>query len=314
MRMKRIGMMVLRWVFLWFSAAFAFVLLLTYRPFSHFAEPAPKLDWGTVESHRLTTSDGEELGAWFVDHPDSGQPAVVLLHGVATGRHQLLAVAAQFHRRGCPVLLVTQRAHGDSTGNFNDFGYSGGPDLVAAVDWLLERSPGRKVIVVGHSMGAATALFGAEAVGAKVAGYILECPYQNLRIATRNRTRCCLPIGIEACAYHTLNCLAPLVLANVDQISPEDAAAKMPPGMPVLIMAGANDFLAMPEESHAIAARIGPAARVVVIPGAGHTILMGVQPKMVCAEIDGFLEQIRGAARDAAPTSFTDGQLDRSNK
>ena len=92
------------------------------------------------------------------------------------------------------------------------------------------------------------------------------------------------------------------------------ATVQMPPGMPVLIMAGQNDFLAMPEESRAIAARIGPAARVVVIPGAGHTVLMGVQPKLVCAEIDGFLQQVRGGAQVATPASFTDGKLDESNK
>jgi hypothetical protein len=142
-------------------------------------------------------------------------------------------------------------------------------------------------------MGAAAALFAAEELGGKVSGYILECPYQNLRIATRNRTKCCLPPGIEACAYHTLNCVAPIVLSNIDRIAPEDAAAKMPSGIPVLILAGEHDILAMADESRAIANRIGPAARVVVVPNGPHTNLLAVNPGVVRAEINGFLENIR---------------------
>jgi pimeloyl-ACP methyl ester carboxylesterase len=297
--MKRVCKSLLMWTSVWFLAAFAFAFLATHQPFAHFAEPAPALDWGTVETHRLTTNDGEELGAWFVNHSAGDQPAVVFFHGLGAGRSQLLDVAAEFHRRGCPVLLVTQRAHGDSTGGYNDFGFSGGPDVVAAVDWLRERLPGRKLVVWGTSMGAAAALFGAETLGDKVAGYVLECPYQNLRVATRNRTRFCLPPVVEACAYHTLDCIAPIVLPKLDQISPEDAAAKVPPGIPVLLLAGERDFLAQPGESHAIAARIGSAARVVIVPGAGHTVLMDVQPEVIRAEIAGFLERVRLAGQEA---------------
>src|SRR4029079_9431169 len=142
----------------------------------------------------------------------------------------------------------TKRSQCVAARGYTDFGFTRILDASCAVDWLQQRHPDRKVIVWGTSMGAAAALFAAEALGDKVAGYILECPYQNLRIATRNRTKCCLPPGIEACAYHTLNCVAPIVLWHIDQIAPEDAAAKMPPGIPVLILAGERDHLAMPDE------------------------------------------------------------------
>ena len=67
----------------------------------------------------------------------------------------------------------------------------------------------------------------------------------------------------------------------------------MPPGIPVLILAGEHDILAMADESRAIAARIGPAARVVVVPNGPHTNLFAVNPDMVRGEIERYLEGIR---------------------
>ena len=37
---------------------------------------------------------------------------------------------------GCPVLMVTARAHGDSEGRFNDIGWSARLDLQAACEWI----------------------------------------------------------------------------------------------------------------------------------------------------------------------------------
>lgn len=276
----------------WFAGAFGFTFFMTYR-LGRSSEPAPTIAWGTIESTRLKTCDDQEIGGWFVDRDAGDAPAVLFLHGVKADRRQLLGVAAEFHRRGCPVMLISQRGHGESSGVYNDFGFSCGPDVVAAVDWLRERCPGRKVVVWGTSMGAASALFAADALGDRVDGYILEAPYQNLRIAARNRTRVCLPPGVEALAYHTLNLTALTVLPSVDRISPEEAADRVPKSVPVLILAGQHDPLALPAEAQAIADRIGPSARLVIAPHGGHANLLATDGEMIQAEIDAFLSRIQ---------------------
>lgn len=292
-RMTRFVRSAALWVGFWFLCAFTFTFLMTHRIMGRSNEPTPKLDWGMAESFRLETCDGHELGAWFVDHSSGTEPAVLFLHGVKADRYQLLGIAAEFHRRGSPVMLITHRGHGDSSGNYNDFGYSCGPDVVAAVDWLRAKKPDRKVIVWGTSMGAASALFAAESLDGKVAGYILECPYQNIRIATRNRTKLVLPPFVEAIAYHTLNLTAAAVLPDIDNIAPENAAAKMPAGVPVLIMAGENDYLALPSEAQAIGERIGPAAKVVIAPGGGHTNLLFTNAELIRDEIEQFMKKVQ---------------------
>src|SRR5262245_31838163 len=123
----RIGVAVLA---LWLVVSYAVAYRLTRRPRAWFAEPAPEVHWGRLESHRLKTRDGHELGAWLVAGPADG-PSVLLLHGHGGSRGKCLDRAEVLRAEGCSVLLVTLRAHGDSTGQFNDIGYSARLDVVA---------------------------------------------------------------------------------------------------------------------------------------------------------------------------------------
>jgi pimeloyl-ACP methyl ester carboxylesterase len=71
---------------------------------------------------------------------------------------------------------------------------------------------------------------------------------------------------------------APLVLGDVDRISPLDAAGAVSKNVPVLILAGGNDQLATPAEASAIAERIGQRAAVEVFEAAGHLELYRSNP------------------------------------
>ena len=67
----------------------------------------------------------------------------------------------------------------------------------AAVEFLEKRRPGRPLIVSGNSMGSAAAVFAAKELGHRVQGYILESPYQDLKVAVWNRLDNSLPRGSE---------------------------------------------------------------------------------------------------------------------
>src|SRR5260370_13104745 len=120
---------------LWLLGSLIIVYVLTRRPHARFAEPAPAIAWGTLEEHRLQTSDGESLGAWLHRGPPDG-PSVVVLHGNRGCRRDGLMAAEFFACQDCTVLLVSLRAHGDSSGEVNDFGYSARRDVVVAVEFL----------------------------------------------------------------------------------------------------------------------------------------------------------------------------------
>ena len=238
--------------------------------------------WANFESLRLTTADGEELGAWFrPGEPD--RPVVVILHGIGARRSWMVGPAGFFAESNCGLLLVSLRAHGDSTGGYNDFGYSSRHDLVSAVDWIRSRHPERKVVVWGTSMGAATACFAAEELGSRVDGYFLESCYADLRIATRNRTKMFLPPIVEWAAYQGLTLWAPVFLPELDRIAP--VRCRFPADVPFTVAAGGFDVMAKPEESAAITERIGPSAKLVIFETGHHSMLGAADPERYRAEV-----------------------------
>jgi dipeptidyl aminopeptidase/acylaminoacyl peptidase len=253
---------------LWFAASYGAAYRLTRRAEAPYAEPLPAVGWAPLEAVRLRARDGEELGAWFAPG-EAGRPAVVLLHGNGLGRRSRLGQAEWLSRAGYAVLLPTLRAHGDSTGAENDFGHGARLDVVAAVEWLEARRPGGRVAIWGASLGAAAALFAARELGARASGYVLECPYRDLRTALRHRAAIYLPPGLDALASFSLEAAAPLALPDFERVAPEHAAAAAR-GLKALVLAGGADARAWPDEARAIAEALGPGARLSVFEGAGH--------------------------------------------
>jgi alpha-beta hydrolase superfamily lysophospholipase len=262
---------------LWLLGSALVAYWLTRRPHAVFAEPAPRIDWGVIESLRLATADGEELGAWFIPGKPE-QPLVLLLHGNRGCRHNCLKQAELLAQAGCSMLLISLRAHGDSTGDRNDIGFSARHDVAAAVSWLEQRHPNRPIVIWGRSLGAGAALFAAGDLKERVSGYILECPFQDLRTAAWNRTQHFLPPVASGIAYLGLEIVAPVVVPEVDEISPLKAAAGVPATVPVLILCGSADWRARPDESRAIYACVQAHAELVVIEGGEHLQLFQKAP------------------------------------
>jgi pimeloyl-ACP methyl ester carboxylesterase len=221
----------------WLLSSLAVAYALTCRHGPRTAEGTPEISDWELESHRLKTSDGEELGAWFVEGMKDG-PSVLILHGHKGRRWNSLRLGRLLSLHGCSILMISHRAHGDSTGEFDDVGYSARRDVLAGVELLERRRPGRPVIVDGNSLGSAAAIFAAGELGHRVAAYILESPYQDLKIAVWNRIENALPRGLSHVAYGGLRLVSPLFLPHLDAISPVNAIGAIPADVPVLILAG----------------------------------------------------------------------------
>jgi fermentation-respiration switch protein FrsA (DUF1100 family) len=293
-KLKRISAGVFLLVIVWLALSMVVALRYTRRVTPIFEEPAPPIAWGHIEAMRLKTEDGEELGAWFIDG-NADKPTVVLLHGNGGCRTYCLPIGEALARDGYSVLLVTMRAHGDSTGSFNDFGYGSRYDVMAAIKWLKSNHPGRRIMVWGQSLGSAAAVFAAGEIGTQVSGYILECPYRDIYSATWNRLHLRLPPVLDEVAYLGLLAVSPAVLPHASSLSVVEAAANIPKSVPVLILAGSNDGRAPPDDARAIAARIGPQANLAIFEGADHLGLESADPQRYRAAISEFV-----AGRQAA--------------
>jgi alpha-beta hydrolase superfamily lysophospholipase len=259
----------------WLTVSSAIAFRLTRRPRAWFPEPAPHVAWGSIEDHRLRTRDGQDIGAWFVEGTDKDNaPQILLLHGNKGSRANSLQRAEFLAFAGYPVLMISLRAHGDSTGDFNDIGYSARHDVVAAVEFLEQQHPGRSIVVMGVSLGSAAAIFASRELGRRVQGYILESPYQDLKTAVWNRTQAYLPPILAQLGYFGLRLVGPLFLPDLEEVSPLQAIGGIPADVPVLILAGEADPLARPAEARALFDRVTSHGELAFFPGADHHNLL----------------------------------------
>jgi alpha-beta hydrolase superfamily lysophospholipase len=264
---------------------------LTQRARPPYPEPAPDVPWATAHDLRVVTRDGEELGAWLWN-PRAAGPSVLLLHGNGGSRGGMLRETRVFAEAGCAVLAPSLRCHGDSGGARNDFGRSAALDVVACVEVLERERPGHAVVVCGTSLGAAAAIFAAQELETRVAGYVLEAPYTDLRDATGHRLAQHLPPVLDRVAHLGLVLTAGWCLAEPDGIAPIEHVANVPEETPILVLAGALDRHTPLADVRRIVARVASHAELVVFAEARHESLCAVDPERYRSAVTGFLREL----------------------
>jgi fermentation-respiration switch protein FrsA (DUF1100 family) len=121
-------------------------ILATHRP----RQPVADVVLGRpYQRADLQTSDGLELGAWYVP---SRNGAAVISYPTRSGK---LSQARMLVRHGYGVLLVDARGYDGSQGDPNLFGWDDTPDINAAVAWLQHQPDvrGGRIGGIGFSVG-----------------------------------------------------------------------------------------------------------------------------------------------------------------
>lgn len=128
-----------------------------------------------VDHEDLTIRSGDhELASWLLRpaEPDAETPLVLVAHGWGASYATVLRLAQPLVQHGFEVLLFDVRGHGRNqpvpfvtVRHFRD-------DLMSVVTYAARRFPGRRLVLVGHSLGGAAAVLAA-AEGAAVDGLVL---------------------------------------------------------------------------------------------------------------------------------------------
>ena len=127
--------------------------------------------------------DGVKLVGKYYDVKSN--KTLICVHGYQANCFNNFALALlEFTKRGYNVLLVDQRAHGESGGKFTTMGDREQYDLLEWVKWL-ERKPNvEKIYIYGISMGGTTVGLASDKFSDKVKALILEgaftCFYEEL--------------------------------------------------------------------------------------------------------------------------------------
>lgn len=149
-----------------------------FAPFEQMMRDAVARVEKTYELQRvkITSYDGLDLYADYIDR--KSDKTVAFFHGYSAsplvnfGPH-----TEYFAERGYNVLLVFQRAHSVSGGEYCTLGVSERFDVLSWVDWI-DKTPAKNAVLYGISMGASTIEYAAKEIKSeKIKALVLDCGY-----------------------------------------------------------------------------------------------------------------------------------------
>lgn len=131
----------------------------------------------------ISSDDGLKLHAtWF---PQGDQKkAVICFHGYTSrGMNDYIGLSGYYLKRGYSMLLVDERAHGDSEGTYIGFGCLDRHDGMKWIDWLIQTCGSDvEILLHGTSMGGATVLMmSGLKLPEQVRGIISDCGFTSAK-------------------------------------------------------------------------------------------------------------------------------------
>jgi uncharacterized protein len=176
-------------------------------------------------------ADGSKLHAWWLAAPDA-QATVVHAHGNAENIGNHLPFAAWLPAAGFNVLTFDYRGFGRSEGRPSLQGVV--QDLRSAIAQARRQSAGKRLVLLGQSLGGATAIRAAaqeQQAGAQdIAALIADSPFASYR-----------GIAQDAAGSGPLGWLAPLAAKALPDESQDPLAAIAEVRCPVLFIHGDRD-------------------------------------------------------------------------
>ena len=130
------------------------------------------------ETLTISSSDGLELTAYHYTPETPNDKWVILVHGYGHNHRHMNGFAMQYLQNNYQVLMVDQRAAGDSEGEWLTMGAAEGEDVALWTHKIAELNPNAKIVLHGVSMGAATAMLAAANPNlTNVTSLIEDCGY-----------------------------------------------------------------------------------------------------------------------------------------
>lgn len=203
---------------------------------------------------QLTTSDGLELGAWYVPGRGSRSDiAVLVANGNAGDRSLRAPLARALAREGLSVLLFDYRGYGDNPGHPSEEGLA--RDARAAYRFLIEEKgiPSERLLYYGESLGAAvvTELATEHPPG----GLVVRSPFTDLASVGRVHYPF-LPVDAMLVDHYPL-------IEHIRRVN-----------VPTIVVYGTQDSIVPPVQTRAVARAASGPTQVIAVEGADHNDLV----------------------------------------
>jgi uncharacterized protein len=227
---------------------------------------------------------GHSVAGWWVDQGE-GSPVVLLLHAVRADRSTMVSRAQLLMKHGFSVLLIDLQAHGETPGEAITLGYRESADVVAAREWIKQTAPGRKIGVVGCSLGGASVLLTPQPSGFDAV--VLEAVYPRIARAAENRIRIRLGFLAPVLTPLLLMQLEPRLHITASDLEPIRSIGRL--GAAVLIAAGSKDEHTTLEESRELFSAASSPKSLWIVEGAQHQDLLAYDRQGYEKHVVGFL-------------------------
>lgn len=153
---------------------------------SHFPFMHERSDWMMAQPHEdvwIRSKDGLKLhGTYFPGN--GGTKAVICFHGYTSkGLNDYGSLSYYYLDHGFRMLLIDERAHGDSEGTYIGFGTMDRLDGLEWVRWMIEKTgDDAQILLHGNSMGGATVcMMGGMDLPRQVKGIVSDCAFTSAR-------------------------------------------------------------------------------------------------------------------------------------
>lgn len=241
----------------------------------------------------ITSFDGLKLHGRFYFTAQNA-PTQIMFHGYRSAAvRDFCGGLKEGLDAGYNVLLVDQRAHGESEGKYLTFGISERRDCLAWTEYVCGRmGADSKILIYGISMGAATVLMASGlTLPSNVIGIVADCGYTSPEAIIKKVMH---ERKYPASVLYPLTRLGAKLYGHYDLEETSAPEALKQSGIPVFFVHGDDDRFVpweMSRENYQASSAV--IKRFLTITGAGHGISYIVDRKKYLTELFEFLDKIK---------------------
>lgn len=249
------------------------------------------------ETARIESDDGTRLVAHVTLANPGSRRWLLFAHDYRGTWGESAHHARRFAERGYNVLRPEMRGHGESGGLHVGLGLADRRDLVAWAKWLVRTYGGDvRIVVMGHSMGAAAALFacGEKDLPRQVVATVADCPFADawsvLVAALRRRHVPPHPFA------DFVRSMLQRQLDGCDLVDVDVTAAVKRSRTPLLVIHGTADTVVAPEAAGRIVEAAGGKAEgkgktLCLVEDAGHRLACWTNPDVYYDALFSFVKR-----------------------
>ncbi len=221
------------------------------------------------ETWTIESADGLELSGIHYTPENSNDKWVVIIHGYGHNHKHMYPFLGFYLANNYNVLMVDQRAAGDSEGDWLTMGTAESADIALWTQEIARRNSDSKITLFGVSMGAATAMLAAARNDtANVTSLVEDCGYSNVVEVIDNLNNLIFKID-QATIDLTPDIAESLTGYNLKDAAPINSIGSVT--VPSLFITGTNDSVVAPSMLSALYDASGADVKeTFIVEGANH--------------------------------------------